>query len=302
MRRSTLSGTMVALSLALLPAPAARAQSTTRYYVCLTRDFAKRVGYVSPIFAATGPQAEFVKVGNAWGQLLTSKYGDAALPYYPCSQGGYDTPAQAKTARDRFIALVRDQMHQPIVDVDWTYGSAPALAVASDSAQEKPAAPAAKAAPAAPTAADRTAALAEVANSKGYCEHNMRELRALFDCDCFAQMVLHHRLAHPEEREVVGGGEPPRPPSVPALISGLRWKLDCAECLTDQRIAAYISAMMHMTYDPALRMKAMTQEKVDAIAACTTKGFAQRLRAKPYVEQVRQAYDDAYLPCAGSRP
>lgn len=301
-QRTTLRGIMVALSLMLLVPPGAHAQtSSTRYYACLTRDFSKRVGYVSPIFAVDAKQADFVTIGKAWGAMITAKYGDAALPYYPCSQGGYATPAQAKDARDRFIASVRDQMKQPIVEVAWTYDSAPAVTVAAEPAPKAaPPAPPKPAAPATLTAADRQAAQAEVTYSKGYCQYNMHELRTLLDCDCFAQMVLHHRLAHPEERVKDVDGS--RPVPVSNLIGGFGGRLDCTECLTDQRIAAYVSEMMHETNGPALQLKAITQAKLDAMIACTTKGFTESIRAKPYVDEVQRQYNLAAVTCAGSKP
>lgn len=296
MRRSgTLPVAMIVLSVLAMAAPLG-AQSSTRYYVCTTRDFSKRIGYASPIFAST---ADFQTVGKAWGALMTAKYGIQALNYYPCSQGGYATPEVAKGARDGFVALVRDQLKQQEVDVDWTYGGAQALTVAAPQAQAAPAPPPPKLT--ALTAAQRAQAQAQVAGNTGWCQANMHEMRTLFDCSSLAQAVLRHQLAHPEEWRTDRDHPSPEPPSEHDLVGGIPHHVDCAECLTDQRIAGYIDEMMQSSYAVALKMKATSQEKFDQTKACLTKTFGKLIRGEPYPDAVQRLYNTANAQCAGSR-
>jgi hypothetical protein len=85
----------IALSMLLASSTAASAQAPAPY-VCMTRDFSKRVGYVSPMFKVA--PAEAMKVNPAWNQVMTSQYGITALPYLSC-HGPCPSDAVADSAR-----------------------------------------------------------------------------------------------------------------------------------------------------------------------------------------------------------
>jgi len=261
-------------------------------YVCMTRDFSKRVGYVSPIFNVSPDNA--TKVNPAWNQVMTSQYGITALPDLSC-QGPYPRVTTADSARSKFINLVQNTMKQKVVQLDWTYAGAPPLAVAAAPAAP-PAAPSPAAAPAVLTAADRQSAEAEVPQSKSYCEVNYR---GVFDCDCFAQAVLHHRLAHPEEwiRDVDGARRPP----VHDLAIGITYKLDCTECLDDQRLMAWARKTVQEQFGQAVMGNRITQAQVDHYADCVAKAFPARLRASPYLHQIQPAMNEARISCGNPR-
>ena len=295
MRRSASFPLTVIVLSVLAAAPAARAQSGTRYYVCRTRDFAKRIEYVSPIFAST---ADFQTVGKAWGAEMTSKYGITALNYYPCGQGGYASADQAKQALDAF-AQSRGQFKAE--DVTWTYGGAQAVTVA-DKPQEQAAPPPPKPGLTALTAAQRAQAQAQVTGSTGWCQYNMHELRQVFGCSDLAQAVLRHQLAHPEEWLTGRDYPTPQPPPIHDLVGGIPHRVECAECITDQRVADYIGEMMKPSYTIAQQMKNTTPAKLDEHKACLTKTFGKLIRGEPYPDAAQRLYNTAEAQCSGSKP
>jgi hypothetical protein len=183
-------------------------------------------------------------------------------------------------------------MKQKVVQLAWTYGGVPPLTVAAPPSPP----PAAPAAPAVLTAADRQAAEAEVPQSKSYCQQNYP---GVFDCDCFAQAVLHHRLAHPEEwiRDQDGARRPP----VHDLAIGIQYKLDCTECLDDQRLAAWAQKTVAGGLTQAVMTKTITQAQVDHYADCVGKAFPARLRASPYLHRIQPAMNEARISCGNPR-
>ena len=84
------------------------------------------------------------------------------------------------------------------------------------------------------------------------------------------------------------------------LASGVPSHLDCTECLTDAKIAAYVHESLNEQYEVQLRMNAITQTKVNAIEACMVKSFGPKIRANPYVDQIIKVWDGAYIPCASA--
>lgn len=257
-------------------------------WVCMTRDFTKRVAYVSPVFGVV--QADGEKVNPAWHQLMTAKYGITALPYRSC-QGPYPTASSADSARMQFIEAIRNVQHQQVNELGWTYAGAAAITVA-----HAPAPAPVTAMPATPVAltdADRAAFQAEVPQSKGYCEQNYR---GLYDCVRFAQAVLHHRLAHPEEGEVLKGGEHRRPP-IHDLAIGIQFKLDCTECLNDALLSSWARKQVEGNMSQMLMTRMTTQAKVDARAACVSKAFVKHMHADPYLHQYQANFNSAGLDC-----
>lgn len=257
-------------------------------WVCMTRDFTNRVAYVSPVFSVQ--QADEMKVNPAWHKVMTDKYGITALPYRSC-QGPYASNIVADSARMQFLQLVRTNLHQQVTELGWTYAGAAPITVAK--APPASAAPTTPAASASLTAADRAEFQAEVPQAKGYCEQNYR---GLYDCDRFAQAVLHHRLAHPEEWEGQKGGQRRRPP-IHDLAVGIQFKLDCTECMNDNLLAAWARKQVEGNMSQLLMTRMTTQAKVDARAACVSKAFVKHMHADPYLHQVQPNFNAAGLDC-----
>jgi len=263
---------VIGLSMLLASSSAAFAQAPEPY-VCMTRDFSKRIGYVSPVFKVA--PAEAMKVNPAWNQVMTSQYGITALPYLSC-QGPYPSDAVADSARTKFIENLRNTMKQQVNELSWTYGGAPAVKVA----------------PPPP----RQAAQAGVANSKGYCTQN---LKGLFDCDCFAQAVLKHRLAHPEEWKTDRDGTRWVPDH--DLHVGIPFRLDCTACLEDARLTAWARKTVSDGFGQQLMSKLITQAQVDRYSDCAAKGFVARYRANPYLDKYQAALNEARIACGNPR-
>ena len=287
-RRLTPLPVVAGLSCGFLMAAPVAAQSPGPW-VCMTRDFANRVAYVSPVFNVK--QADEMNVNPAWHKIMTDKYGITALPYRSC-QGPYPSAITADSARMLFIKSIHERFNQPVKELGWTYGGAAVVTVAQAPAAPA-AAPAQPAAPATLTAADRAEFQAEVSNSKGYCEQNYR---GLYDCDRFAQAVLHHRLAHPEEMEGLKSGEHRRPP-IHDLAIGIEYKLDCTECLNDSLLASWARQQVEGNMSQLLMTKMTTQAKVDARAACVSKAFVKHMHADPYLHQYQANFNAAGLDC-----
>ncbi|HTO72506.1 MAG TPA: hypothetical protein VMJ30_01750, partial [Gemmatimonadales bacterium] len=152
-----LSVAAIGLSTLLTPASSAFAQAAAPY-VCMTRDFGKRIGYVSPVFRVA--RGDVAKVNPAWNQVMTSQYGITALPSVSC-QGPYPSDALADTIRTRFIENLRHTMKQEVRELPWTYGGVAAVKFAP-APPPVAAAPAPAAAPATLTAAASQAAQAGV--------------------------------------------------------------------------------------------------------------------------------------------
>lgn len=284
-----LSPAALLLSLLFASSSAAFAQAP-RPYVCMARDFSKRIAYVSPVFEVA--PAEAAKVNPAWNQVMTSRYGNAALPSLSC-QGPYPSDAVAASARTNFIAYLRNTMKQPVTELSWTYGGAPPV----HAAPPPPSAPSpASPPPATLTGAARQAALAGVVSSKGYCIQN---LQGLFDCECFAQAVLKHRLAHPEEWKTDRDGTRWVPDH--DLHVGIPFRLDCTTCLDDGRLTAWARKTLSDEFSQQVMSKLITQAQVDRFSDCAAKGFVVRFRANPFLDKYLAALNDARVACGNPR-
>jgi hypothetical protein len=255
----------------------------------MTRDFANRVAYVSPVFNVA--HADEMKVNPAWHKVMTDKYGITALPYRSC-QGPYPSALLADSARMQFMQFIRTNFHQQVNELGWTYAGAAPITVA----HAPPAPAAAPAQPAATvtlTAADRAEFQAEVPQARGYCEQNYR---GLYDCDRFAHAVLQHRLAHPDEWEGQKGGQRRRPP-IHDLAVGIQFKLDCTECLDDNLLASWARHQVEGNMSQLLMTKMTTQARVDARAACVSKAFVKHMHADPWLHHVQANFNTAGLDC-----
>lgn len=262
----------VLLSSLLVTVPAA-ADADTQYVVCSARNKENTAGYVSGVMAVGRGNSADVEM--AWRTMVSSKYSAAA------SSTGCVTFAASDAAESKRATMLDNMQDDGLktTNVAWSYTAPPPTTAPS-------------AAPATP----EQAALAEVPQSKGYCEQNYA---GLFDCDCFAQAVLHHRIAHPDEwiRDVDGKRRPP----VHDLAAGVQYRLDCAECLDDQRLMAWARKTVSAEFSHAVIAKAITQTKVDAYADCVAKAFPAKFRANPYLDKYLAAMNDARVSCGNPR-
>lgn len=80
---------------ALLTTPAA-AQGL-HYYICSTRDAAKKVGYVSAIFADR--PGDLGAVETSWKSMLTTKYGSVPFPSQSCQEATSNAAAEAPRSK-----------------------------------------------------------------------------------------------------------------------------------------------------------------------------------------------------------
>ena len=280
---------LLVLGLSSLATPIASAQAGA--FVCMTRDFTNRVAYVSPLFRAE--QADQAKMNTAWHQVMTTQYGITALPYQSC-QGAFPRDETADTIRTKFITLIEKTMKQKLVQVDWTWNSAKAVTVVAQAPPPPPPPPP----PAVLTDADRLAAEAEMPQSKGYCEQNYK---GVFDCDCFAKAVLHHRLTHPDEWVGYKGSTTKSRPPLHDLAVGVRYQLDCSECLEDQRLVAWARTTVIGELRELVMTKLITQARADAYADCVAKAFPSKWHASPLLHKELSAMNEARMSCGNPR-
>ena len=280
---------LFSVALALIPALPVHSQ-TPGPFVCMTRDFTKRIGYVSRIFNL--PAADGPKANTAWHQMLTAQYGITALPYQSC-QGPYPSAAVADTMRTKFITMVETTLKQKVLQLEWTYNGAAPVVVA---AAPPPPPPVAPPPPGALTPAQRQIAEGELPQSRAYCQQN---LRGLFDCDKFAQSVLRHRLAHPEEWLHTRDGD--GFVTVHDLHAGIVYKLECTECVDEAMQTAWARKSVADGMSQQLMGGRITQAQVDKYADCVAKGFAAKFRADPYIHKVQAQMNDARISCGNPR-
>jgi hypothetical protein len=284
----------LALVLVTVAARPGAAQSPPVYEVCATADNGARSAFVSPVLSVA-PNDEYT-VRADWGKMLKEQYKIFALPGN-CT--GWSIATSAKQARDKFIQDMDDRAVK-LTELDWKPTTGTAMTNAQVASAPPPPSATPKVLPSSATwAAD---AEKEMSYSAQWCQMNLfrmdsREVGKLIGCDCFAKMVKNHRLAHPEE-VVAELHEAPRPVPVGNLAAGVPSHLDCTECLTDAKIAAYVHATINDQYDVALKMKHVTQAKVDAIEACMLKSFGAKIRANPNLDQIRTVWDGVYIPCS----
>ena len=256
------------LPLLFLAVPAA-ADPDTQYLLCSARNRENTAGYVSQPTAVKSDG--IVGAQNAWNALAMSKYG-ALGSSTGCMR--FTTSAAAEAKRATMVDGMKDDGLK-ITDVAWSYTAPPPVA----------------AAPAAPTTSEQ-AAQAEVPQSKAYCEQN---LRGLFDCDCFARAVLHHRLANPNELTSDHGDT--YPPPVHDLHVGVIYKLDCTECLDDQRLMAWVRKNLSEQFSQQLMTHLITQAQADRFTDCVAKAFPVKYRATPYLHKYLDALNEARISC-----
>jgi len=264
---------LVAFLPSLLIAVPAAAQPEMQYLVCSARNKENTAAYVSGVTAVKRDSSAGAEA--AWKTMTSSKYS-AIDSSAACMRFDASTAAEAK--RGTLVDGMQDDGLK-ITNVDWSYT-----------------APAPTAAPPATPATPEQAALAEVPQSKGFCEQNFR---GLFDCDCFAQAVVHYRLAHPDEWIVDVDGK--RRVPVHDLAVGVKYRLDCTECLDDQRLMAWAHKTIAEEFSQQVMTKLITQAQADTYANCVAKAFPAKFRANPYLDRYLAAMNQARESCGNPR-
>jgi hypothetical protein len=262
----------------------ARGQSASHYYLCSTRDAAKKVGYVSNIFADR--PGDLGAVEASWKQMLTAKYGSMPFPSNSCQES--TTSSGAEAARAKLYDFMGDE-GQKVTATSWSYSAAAAPAGKSGKGG----------APAATTASNS----ADPDNAAGWCQYNMPQIRSLFTCSCFAKIVANHRAQYPNEFDTEKGSTRRIP--FQSLMAGSPTRLDCKECMTDEHIATWVDEMngqQKMILERMGKWDAAAEAKHKSLNACIAKTFKRNILAEPYVDIVIPMYNRAAAECSGSRP
>jgi hypothetical protein len=265
---------LAAFLASLLMAVPAAAQPDTQYLVCSARNRENTAGYVSGAMAVKPDSSAGAE--TAWRAMASSKYS-ALDSSTACMR--FDASAAADAKRSTVLDNMQDDGLK-ITAVEWSYTPPPTPTTAP---------------PAAPATPEQ-AALAEIPQSKGFCEQNFP---GLFDCNCFAQAVLHYRLAHPDEWIVDVDGK--RRVPVHDLAVGVKYRLDCTECLDDQRLMAWARKTVSAEFGQMVMTKLMTQAQVDNYANCVAKAFPAKYRANPYLDKYLAAMNQARESCGNPR-
>jgi hypothetical protein len=280
-------------------APLASGQSAhppqIHHYICSTQDQSRPEMYFSGAFDTKDSPD---KISAAFREFLEQKYNFTNATQLSCF-GSYDTLAGAEADLQKHVAQMTATKRQKVVATGWTYGSAAPAAGAATAAPPPPlqlpikpvelsqAELDARLAQMPPD--DRKHFLAEVPASKNYCMENS-VISALFDCDCFAKMVLDFRIAQPNARiQAEGGGE-----FFPAPLNVLltREMLYCTECISDARITKWVQSSLRASLG-----KGFTEAQITATSDCTAKNFLTNFRAKPYLIDERAVWTLSVGPC-----
>jgi len=262
-----------------LTSPAAAQGS--HYYICSTRDAAKKVGYVSAIFADR--PGDLGAVESSWKSMLTAKYGSMPFPSQSCQEA--TSNAAAESARAKLYDFMSDE-GEKITGTSWSYKPAST----SPGKPEKGAAPAASS--------------ADPDHAEEWCKYNMPQIRTLFTCPCFAKVVADHRAKHPNEILREEGGAV-RPMPFQQMMAGTPSRLDATQCMTDDHISKWVEEQR--SQEPLIlqrmgKWNAAAEAKHSAMNACIAKTFKRNILAEPYVDIVIPMFNRASAECAGSRP
>jgi hypothetical protein len=276
------SGITLAAAAVAVASGFAGSQGNSHYYICSTRDAAKKVGYVSNVFADV--PGDLGAIEAQWKAMLTAKYGSMPFPSNSCQET--TSNAAATTAREKLYDFMNDE-GQKVTQTSWSYSAS---------------APPVKGGKAAPPAVATNSA--DPDHAEEWCKYNMPQIRTLFTCPCFAKIVAEHRARYPNEVLIQEGGQKIRLP-FQQNMAGTPTRLDCKECMTDEHIAKWIEEQRSDQKLILTRMgkwDAAAQSKFDAMNACIAKTFKRNILAEPYVDIVIPMFNRASAECAGSRP
>jgi hypothetical protein len=250
------------------PSPARAPNQET--YICMGQYYLPAGGYAFYRTDAFQTSAELLQktVGDAWRSYMSKTYPDhfgdnasaaSAGPVLLCQQ--FLKPARPiQPAEQRFEAWAKGS--KEAIHVDWKYTPDQSGAVA------KPA---------------QAAAPEAMPEGKGYCQENLI-LAQVFDCDCFAKMVHDYRIKHPEDVNERTG----RPAPIPNIMT----KLDCRQCVSDERITKWVT-------EEAQRSLAngWSGAQVKAITECTARTLIGDLRSEPEFGDIAKRYNLALSTC-----
>jgi hypothetical protein len=280
--------------------PIASGQTATpppqiHHYICSTQDQSRPEIYFSGAFDTKDSPD---KISSAFKQFLEQKYNFINATQLSCF-GNYDTLAAAQADLDKHLAQMAAPKKQKVVATAWMY------------ATTAPSAGSAIAAPLPPlqlpikpellsqaeldtrlaqmSPDDRKFALAEEPSSKSYCVNNP-VVSALFDCDCFAKMVLDFRIAHPEAKVGAEGGRGVFPAPLNTLLT--TEMLYCTECISDDRLTKWAQSAVKASLG-----KRFPEDKTQATAECAAKNFLVNFRAKPYLIDEPTVWALSVGPC-----
>lgn len=266
------------------------------HYICSTVDQSRPEIYFSGAFdTKDSPDM----ISSAFRKVLEEKYNFTSATQPSCF-GSYDTLAAAEADLQKHLAQMTAAKKQKVVATGWTYVSAaPAsgAAAAPPHPLQLPIKPVElsqaelDARLAQMPANDRKNFLAEVPSSKSYCVNNS-VISALFDCDCFAKMVLDFRIAQPDAKIMAEGGRGYFPAPLNALLT--QEMLYCNECISDDRLTKWVQSRIRAS------LVGFTEAQVSAMADCTAKNFLTNFRAKPYVNDEPTVWALSEMPCKKS--
>lgn len=239
------------------------ATQPTDYGYCISQP-ADGTVYLSAVFEAKPPQ-NLALWQIAFNKSLGGKHGDALR----CSNGTLDQARRLLKARaDGARAADRK-----VVDTGWKYGDPAAANAPAAKADPDPEPAAPPPPPPPPSAQARTFATNEMSEVMALC-NNDRMISGAFDCSLVSRAVYNHRLAH--------WSADATPEPLAQLFAGD--KLDCTTCL--KQFASMWAASRAQSAGYPL-----------APAQCVGNRFADILKAKPYLNRVKEAFDAAMKAC-----
>ena len=230
---------------------------------CVTEQFSAPL-YSSAVFPATS-QFNLAEWQIAWMKFLGAKYGYKGEVY--CSNSWRGPSARMMAAR---IAGARAASRQ-VVETGWKYVAIVDPGPKPDPDPE-PVRGAAAAVAAAPPPQLRDVAAKDGAAALTTCQSD-RMLNGAFDCYSMQRTVYNYRLAHPPT-----GGEP-----LATLFADD--KFDCTLCFDASKTEVWATNRA--------QSNGFTFEK----AKCVGPKFVALLKAKPYVNRVKELFDSAMKAC-----
>ncbi len=163
-----------------------------------------------------------------------------------------------------------------VVETGWKYGDAAAAASAPPAKADDDREPAPPPPPPAPPSAQaRDFATKEMPEVTAMCG-NDRMMSGAFDCNMVARVVYNYRIAN------WSAGATPEP--LAELIAA--GKLDCTQCI-NQFVEMWAVS----------RAQSTGYVLPQAPAECAAKRFAESIKAKPYLNRVKELFDAAVKAC-----
>ena len=241
--------------------------------------------YFSAAFDTTDTNP--IPMEEGYKRFLEQKYAYKSPNQLACF-GNYSTLAEVQADMQKRAHDMRASGKWKVVDTGWTWGGTP----------PPPPTPV-------PAGMDlsvaqlqepfRKRAIDEVPNSKQYCQDHAI-LSGMFDCDCFAKMVLHERIAHASEYHVPQGGQDEGgwEPLGNLFYSE---KLPCTECISDTRLAKYAVAEANKSLANVIAQKGASDPSVTNTSQCTATKFILDFKAKPYIGLAQGTLSNAFSTC-----